>query len=73
MELWGWVQDVLRALKVHQLVSQVEVSMQDAMAKFAQDMYQCVDDEVAKPVDELATLDTNLQDVQHNQVSEVQL
>ena len=27
MELWGRVQDVLRAPKVHQLVSQVEVSM----------------------------------------------
>ena len=35
MELWGRVQDVLRALEVHQLVSRVETSMQDATAKFA--------------------------------------
>ena len=27
MELWGWVQDALRAPEVHQLVSQVEASM----------------------------------------------
>ena len=73
MELWGPVQDVLRALHMHQLVSQVEASMQDASAKFAQDMYQCVEEEVAKLADELAALGTNLQDVQKNQVSEVQL
>ena len=39
MELWGWVQDVLGALEVHKLLSQLEASMQDAIAKFAQDMY----------------------------------
>ena len=60
MELWGWVQDVLRAPKVHQLVSHVEASMQDASAKFAQDMYQYVEEEVAKLADELAALSTNL-------------
>ena len=30
MELWGRLQDTLRALEVHQLVSQVKASMQDA-------------------------------------------
>ena len=35
-------------------MSQVEASMQDATAKFAQDMYQYVDVEVAKLADELA-------------------
>ena len=52
---------------------QIEALMQDATAKFAQDMYQYVDDEVAKLADELATLGTDLQDVQKNQVSKVQL
>ena len=33
MELWGRVQDVLRAPEVHQLVSQVEASMQDAISQ----------------------------------------
>ena len=32
MELWGRLQDTLRALEVQQLVSQVETSMQDASA-----------------------------------------
>ena len=73
MKLWGWVQDALRAPEVHQLVSQVEVSMEDATAKFAQDMYQYVDVEVVKLANELAALGTNLQDVQQNQVSKVQL
>ena len=58
------MQNVLRALEVHQLVSQVEVSIQDATAKFAQDMYQYVDEEVVKLADELAALGTDLQDVQ---------
>ena len=44
--------------------------MQDASAKFPQDMYQYVEEEVAKPVDELTALGTNLQDIQQNQVSE---
>ena len=73
MELWARVQDVLRAPEVHQLISQVEASMQDTSAKFAQDMYQYVEEEVAKLADELAALSTDLQDVQKNQVSEVQL
>ena len=38
--------------------------MQDAMAKFTQDMYQYVDEEVVKLADELAALGTGLQDVQ---------
>ena len=66
MELWGRVQDVMRAPKVHQLVPQVEASMQDASAKFAQDMYQYVEEEVAKRADELAALGTDLQDIQKN-------
>ena len=36
-------------------------------------MYQYVEEEVAKLADELAALGTDLQDVQKNQVSEVQL
>ena len=44
MELWGLVQDVFRAPEVHQLVSQIELSMQEAKAQFAQDMYQYVGD-----------------------------
>ena len=67
------MQDVLWALEVHQLVSQIEALMQDATAKFAQDMYQYVHEEVAKPVDELTALDTDLKDIQQNQTSEVQL
>ena len=39
MELWGRVQNVLRALEVHQLVSKIETLMQDAAAKLAQDKY----------------------------------
>ena len=35
MELWGWVQDVLKAPEVHQLVSQVDALMQHATAQFA--------------------------------------
>ena len=42
------------------MVSQVEASMQDASAQFAQDMYQYVGDEVAKLTNELATLGTDL-------------
>ena len=73
MELWGWMQDMLRTPEAHQLVSQVELSMQDATAQFAQEMYQYVGDEVAKMADELATLGTYLQDIQKNKVSKVQL
>ena len=32
IELWGQLQDMLRAPEVHQLVSQFETSMQDALA-----------------------------------------
>ena len=49
------------------------MSMQDASAQFAQMMYQYVGDEVAKLVDELAALSTNLEDLQQNQVSGEQL
>ena len=66
MELWGWMQDVMRAPEVHQLVSQVESSIEDATAQFAQNMYQYVGDEVAKMVDELAALRTDLQDILKN-------
>ena len=38
MELWGWMQDMLRAPEVHQLVSQVETPMQNASAQFSQTM-----------------------------------
>ena len=34
MEFWGRMQDMLRTPEVHQLVSQVKTSMQDALAKF---------------------------------------
>ena len=73
MELWGQMQDTLRAPKVHQLVSQVETSMQDASAQFAQTMYQYMGDEVAKLADELATLGTDLEELQKNWVSREQL
>ena len=59
----GRMQDMLRAPKVHQLVSQVETSIQDASAQFAQTMYQYGGDEVAKLVDKLAALGTDLQDI----------
>ena len=55
--------------EVHQLVSRVETSMQEASAQFAQSMYQHVVDEVAKLVDELAALGTDLEDLQKHQVS----
>ena len=73
MELWGRVQETLRTPEVHQLVSRVETSMQEASAQFAQDMYQHVADEVAKLVDELAALGTDLEDLQKHQVSGEQL
>ena len=73
MELWGKMQDTLRALEVHQLVSQVETSMQDALAQFAQTMYLYVGDEVAKLADDLAALGTDLEDLQKHQVSGEQL
>ena len=64
---WSWGgQDVSGTPKVHQLVSQVEASMQDAMAQFAQDMCQYMGDKVAKLADELAALGTDLQDTQKN-------
>ena len=66
MELRGWMQDMLMALEVHQLVSQVETSMQDASTKFAQTMYQYVGDQVAKIADKLAALGIDLQDTQRN-------
>ena len=58
---------------MHQLVSKVKTSMQEASAQFAQDMYQHVADEVAKLVDELAALGTDLEDFQKHQVSGEQL
>ena len=63
MKLWGRMQDMLRAPEVHQLVSQIETSMQDASAQFAQTMYQYVGDEVVKLADELAALGTDLEDL----------
>ena len=69
MELWGRVQETLRTQEVHQLVSRVETSMQEASAQFAQTMYQYVEEEVAKLVDDLAALGTDLQDLQKHQVS----
>ena len=65
MELWGQVQETLRTQEVHQLVSRVETSMQEASAQFAQTMYQYVGDEVAKLVDDLAALGTDLEDLQN--------
>ena len=73
MELWGRVQDTLRTEEVHQLASRVETSMQEASAQFAQSMYQHVADKVAKLVDELAALGTDLEDLQKHQVSGEQL
>ena len=73
MELWGRMQDTLRAPKVHQLVYQVETSMQDALAQFAHTMYQHVRDEMAKLTNELAALSIDLEDLQKNQVSGEQL
>ena len=73
MELWGRVQETLRTQEVHQLVSRVETSMQEASAQFAQTMYQYVEEEVAKLVEDLAALGTDLQDLQTHQVSGEQL
>ena len=56
-----------------QLLSRVETSMQEASAQFAQTMYQYVEGEVAKLVDDLAALGTDLQDLQKHQVSREQL
>ena len=66
IELWGWMQDTLRTLEVHQLVSRVETSMQEASAHFAQDMYQYMGNEVAELVDELTTLSIDLEDLRKN-------
>ena len=65
--------NVLRAPEVHQLVSQVEASIQDATAHFAQEMYQYVGDEVVKLAKELDVLSTDLQNILKNHVSEMQL
>ena len=35
IDLWSWMQDTLRVLEVHQLVSQFEALIQDALAQFA--------------------------------------
>lgn len=58
---------------MYQLVSQIQALMQDATAQFAQEMYQYVGDQVAKLAEKLAALGTNLQGIQKNQVSKVQL
>ena len=58
---------------MHQLVSQIETSMQDASAQFSQTMYEYMGDEVAKLADDLAALGTNLEDLQKHQVSGEQL
>ena len=47
--------------------------MQEASAQFAQTMYQYVEEEVAKLVDDLTALGTDLQDLQKHQVSGEQL
>lgn len=60
IELWGWLEGMLRAPKVHQLVAQVKSSIQDTTAQFAQEMLQHVGDEVAKLVEELAAFRTFL-------------
>ena len=67
------MQETLRTQEVHQLVSRVETSMQEASAQFTQDMYQHVMDEVAKLVDEIVVLGTDLEDLQKHQVSGEQL
>ena len=54
-------------------MSQVKTSMQDALAQFAQTMYQYMGYEVAKLADELAALGTDLEDLQKNQVFGEQL
>ena len=54
---------MMRTPKVHQLVSRVEMSMQEALAQFDQDMYQSVGDEVAKLANSLDTIGTGLQDI----------
>ena len=69
LELWGRLQETLRTQKVHQLVSRVKTSMQEASAQFTQDMYQHVVDEVAKLMDVLAALGADLEDLQKHQVS----
>ena len=56
---------------MHQLVSQVEASIQDATAHFAQEMYQYVGAEVVKLAKELDVLSTDLQNILKNHVSEM--
>ena len=47
--------------------------MQNALVQFDQKMHQYMGDKVAKLADKLDALSTNLQDIQKNHVSEVQL
>ena len=73
MQMWGQLQEMLKALEVHQLVSQLESSMRDAMTQFAQDMYGFMGDEVAKLKEGLNALGADIQDMYKNQVSEEHL
>ena len=62
MELWGQMQNMMGTPEVHQLVSRVKTSMQEASAQFGQDIYQYIGDKAAKLADELAAHSINLQD-----------
>ena len=44
MELWGHVQNVMEASGVHQLLAQLEQTMQKETTSFAEVMYKYVDD-----------------------------
>ena len=44
MELWGHVQNVMEASGVHQLLAQLEQTVQEETTRFAEVMYKYVDD-----------------------------
>ena len=46
MELWGHVQNVMEASRVHQLLAQLEQSMKGATTSFPKRMYKDLDDSV---------------------------
>ena len=48
MELWGRVQNVMEASGVHQLLAQLEQTMQKETTSFAEVMYKYVDDSTGR-------------------------
>ena len=73
MQLWGQMQEVMRASEVHQLVIRLESSMQEGTTQFAQRVYEHVEKEVARLDEGLNALGGDMQDFNRNQIIEAHL